>query len=55
MGTALRSTAFFDGAGAGTPLLVLTSWVLAGAALALLPRRTPELVDEPAREVVPAT
>ena len=27
--TALRSTAFFDGAGAGVPLLVLTCWALA--------------------------
>ena len=36
-GTALRSTAFFDGAGAGLPLLILSVWVLAGAALALLP------------------
>ena len=43
-GTALRSTAFFDGAGAGLPLLVLGCWALAGAGLALLPerRRTPE-------------
>jgi hypothetical protein len=43
-GTALRSTAFFDGAGAGVPLLVLATWALVGAALALAPwrRRTPE-------------
>jgi len=47
-GTALRSTAFFDGAGAGLPLLVLSCWVVAGAALALLPgRRTPEHAAEP--------
>jgi hypothetical protein len=46
-GTALRSTAFFDGAGAGLPLLVLTCWVVAGAALALVPaRRTPAQADE---------
>ncbi|MGZ8744319.1 MAG: hypothetical protein ACXWXO_15490 [Nocardioides sp.] len=45
-GTALRSMAFFDGAGAGLPLLVLGCWALAGAGLALLPerRRTPEPV-----------
>jgi len=42
-GTALRSTAFFDGNGAAQPLLVLAVWVLAGIALALLPiRRPPE-------------
>jgi hypothetical protein len=38
-GTALRSTAFFDGAGAGTPLLVLTAWLVVGAVLAALPVR----------------
>jgi hypothetical protein len=38
-GTALRSTSYFDGAGAGAPLLVLTVWALAGAALLLLPAR----------------
>lgn len=32
-GTALRSVAFFDGAGAGRPLLVLSCWLLAGLAL----------------------
>jgi hypothetical protein len=55
-GTALRSTAFFDGAGAGTALLVLACWVLAGAALALLPARgTPELTAaEQAAELQPA-
>jgi len=31
--TLLRSTAFFDGAGAGMAIVVLTCWVLAGAAL----------------------
>ncbi|MGV0714042.1 ABC transporter permease [Mycolicibacterium sp. XJ662] len=31
--TLLRSTAFFDGAGAALPVLVLTLWVLVGAAL----------------------
>ena len=42
--TLLRSTAFFDGAGATMPIVVLTCWVLAGAALiviaALRQRRT---------------
>ena len=54
-GTALRSTAFFDGAGAGTALLVLACWVLVGSALALLPaRRTSErTADEPAAELQP--
>ncbi len=36
-GTALRSTAFFDGAGAGTALLVLTVWLVAGGLLTALP------------------
>jgi hypothetical protein len=31
--TLLRSTAFFDGAGAATPILVLTCWALIGVAL----------------------
>ena len=31
--TLLRSTAFFDGAGGAMPVIVLTCWVLAGAAL----------------------
>lgn len=39
MGTALRSTAFFDGAGAMPPLLVLTGWLVVGAAMALVPAR----------------
>lgn len=33
MGSALRSTAYFDGAGAGGPLAVLGIWLLAGVAL----------------------
>ncbi|ADB34256.1 hypothetical protein Kfla_5242 [Kribbella flavida DSM 17836] len=32
-GTALRSVSFFDGAGAGRPLLVLGAWLLLGLAL----------------------
>ncbi|HJR38296.1 MAG TPA: hypothetical protein VJ819_07935, partial [Nocardioidaceae bacterium] len=51
-GSALRSTAFFDGAGASGPLLVLAGWVAVGLVLAMVPvrrgaereaaRRTPE-------------
>jgi hypothetical protein len=51
-GTALRSTAFFEGNGAAAPLLVLGCWALAGAALALLPGRAPR--REAAPEVVRA-
>jgi hypothetical protein len=40
-GTALRSVAFFDGAGAQVPLLVLTGWAVLGAALLLVPARRP--------------
>jgi hypothetical protein len=32
-GTLLRSVSWFDGAGAGTPLLVLSTWCLAGLLL----------------------
>ncbi|OLT43727.1 hypothetical protein BJF86_13880 [Serinicoccus sp. CNJ-927] len=38
-GSLLRSTAFFDGAGAWGPVLVLGTWLVVGAALALVPRR----------------
>jgi hypothetical protein len=31
----LRSTAFFDGAGAALPIVVLTCWTVAGAALVI--------------------
>jgi hypothetical protein len=34
--TLLRSTAFFDGAGATTPILVLTCWALVGALLIIV-------------------
>jgi hypothetical protein len=47
-GTALRSTGFFDGAGAGLPVVILLGWVAVGVALALLPprrRTTSALVD----------
>jgi hypothetical protein len=41
-GTALRSTAYFDGAGATTSLWVLTAWLVVGVGLMLLPvRRRP--------------
>jgi hypothetical protein len=33
-GSLLRSVAFFDGAGAGRPLIVLLAWLVVGAALA---------------------
>ncbi len=36
--TAIRSVAFFDGAGAGMPLLVLAAWLVAGVALVLIGR-----------------
>ncbi|MGH8828200.1 MAG: hypothetical protein ACRDVZ_11530, partial [Jiangellaceae bacterium] len=35
-GSLLRSTAFFDGAGAGAPLLVLTAWIAFGLVLAAI-------------------
>ena len=35
-GTALRSVSFFDGAGAGRPLVVLSCWLVAGFALCAL-------------------
>lgn len=38
-GSALRGTSYFDGAGAGLPLLVLACWAVAGLALALVPPR----------------
>ena len=40
-GSLLRSTAFFDGAVAWGPVLVLTTWLVVGAGLALVPRRRP--------------
>lgn len=61
-GTALRSTAFFDGAGAGGPLLVLAGWVVVGLVTTLVPtgrrlhdpavRRTP--VETELQDVVRA-
>jgi hypothetical protein len=49
-GTLLRSTAFFDGAGAAAPLAVLAAWVLLGPVLswvAALRRPRPSPVDAP--------
>lgn len=48
MGTALRSVAFFDGAGSGTALLVLASWLSVGVVLCLLPSR--RRVQQPASD-----
>lgn len=55
-GTALRSTAFFDGAGAGTPLLVLGCWVLVGVVLIALPGRggAAHTAEPPAADAEPA-
>ncbi|QYJ02734.1 hypothetical protein KUV85_10325 [Nocardioides panacisoli] len=39
VGSALRSTSYFDGAGALAPVLVLCTWAVAGLGLALLPRK----------------
>lgn len=41
-GTAIRSAAYFDGAGAAHAWLVLAAWIAVGAALTLIPRRRPE-------------
>ncbi|MBD0324274.1 MAG: ABC transporter permease, partial [Aldersonia sp.] len=38
-GSALRGTAFFDGAGVTTPLSVLGCWAVGGLALTLAPVR----------------
>ncbi|NYJ08842.1 hypothetical protein [Petropleomorpha daqingensis] len=51
-GTLLRSVSWFDGAGAGTPLLVLSTWcaaglVLLGAGALLSSRRRPALHSVP--------
>lgn len=39
VGSALRGTSYFDGAGTAWPLTVLACWAVAGLALALVPRR----------------
>lgn len=41
-GTALRSVAWFEGAGSGMAFLVLGCWLVAGLLLCLLPARAPE-------------
>jgi hypothetical protein len=41
LGSALRGTAFFDGAGSAVPLTVLAAWALGGLLLALMPTRRP--------------
>ncbi len=45
-GTALRSTAYFDGAGATTSLWVLTAWFVVGVGLMLLPVRRRRIEQE---------
>lgn len=47
-GSALRSTAFFDGAAALAPLTVLAAWLLVGLALVALPVRQPAVRRTPA-------
>ncbi|MFC3504272.1 hypothetical protein ACFOOK_25355 [Micromonospora krabiensis] len=65
-GSALRSVAFFDGAGAGRALTVLAGYAAAGLALVLLARRAavpsgqvpepmPAVADAPVRSGAPAT
>lgn len=46
-GTALRGTAYFDGAGVATALIVLVCWAGVGLALALLPRMEPKTPQAP--------
>lgn len=41
VGSALRGTSYFDGAGIGIPLAVLGCWAVGGLALALVPRPEP--------------
>lgn len=49
-GSLLRTNAFFDGATAGFPALVLTGWIILGVALALIAdrrgRRSPQAPSE---------
>ncbi|MGH3316348.1 MAG: hypothetical protein ACRDO0_09420, partial [Nocardioidaceae bacterium] len=51
-GTALRSVAFFDGAGAATPLLVLGCWLAGGLVLFAVPVRRRSRVQLPDPEPV---
>ncbi|MFI6821899.1 hypothetical protein ACIBJE_13230 [Micromonospora sp. NPDC050187] len=59
-GTLLRSAAFFDGAGAGQALAVLTGYAVIGVGLTLVGRRAPAdavraLSDPAGPAPVPAT
>ncbi|TCO45631.1 hypothetical protein EV646_108254 [Kribbella antiqua] len=54
-GTALRSVSFFDGAGAGRPLVVLTCWLVAGLALCALGAIKSQRVVHPRHEAQAAT
>ncbi|MGK5113812.1 hypothetical protein [Geodermatophilus sp. CPCC 205506] len=57
-GSLLRSVSWFDGAGGGTPVLVLTAWVVAGLVLcaigAAVARRRPPAPSAPAPAAVAA-
>jgi hypothetical protein len=54
-GTALRSVSFFDGAGAGRPLVVLTCWLVAGLALCALGAMKSRRAVHPRHEAKPVT
>jgi len=54
-GTALRSVSFFDNAGAGRPLVVLTCWLVAGLALCALGAMRSQRAVHPRHEAKPAT
>ena len=54
-GTALRSVSFFDGAGAGRPLVVLTCWLVAGFALCALGAMRSQRAVRPRHEAKPVT
>lgn len=54
-GTALRSVSFFDGAGAGGPLVVLACWLLAGLTLCGLGALKAQRVVHPRHEAKPVT
>jgi hypothetical protein len=50
-GNLLRSTAFFDGAGAGGHLAVLVAWAVLGSAALMAAARKRPLASQPARPV----
>ncbi|MGW1341192.1 hypothetical protein ACWCOV_09070 [Kribbella sp. NPDC002412] len=54
-GTALRSVSFFDGAGAGRPLVVLGCWLVAGLVLCVLGALKSQRVVHPRHELEAAT